>query len=498
MLSTIVESIAQNRDLDIIETFNNLHSHAARVKSIDQLIDLCSRQQSDKEQHRCLVILARLFEELVTTSSPADPATIPSLLQRCFSSGLIPERDFERVEISPLDVVGHLCLSLRVKASQHLRAAIITLCPMPEKTSDTSNRTAFSVRNTSIRILAPVRLDIGMGGISDIPPYSLERYGNCVNMPIRLIRNYPIEVRVEVLSRPVLHFISRDLGMSKISHDILGFDDNLPALRFHREVTRFFMEHVLNLSTIQELFLRLNGGLRLETYSQLPVGTGLGVSTLLLCTIVKALGGLLDIALTPQTLFVASVYLENVTGIGGGWEDVTAIYRGVKLMESFPENPFLPQARQIPLTDSTLQKIQNHLVLVNTGISKQGQAFFDNMLERYCLRATRTLNAIQRNNSLNRELAGFLVTGDLAGIGQTMHLQWENWKILSEDKCSNLQIDNLFRNVAPYVYGARMNGAGQGGCAMFVVREGKRRELTNVVREILGEKASFYNWRAIA
>jgi galactokinase/mevalonate kinase-like predicted kinase len=497
MLFTIAEAMAQNSDLDIIETFNSLRSVSAKVQSIGQLIDLCSQQQSDKEQHRYLVILARLFDELITGGTPLDRVILLPLWQRCYSSGLISKIDSEWVEKPVPDVIKQLSLTLRVKASQHLRAAIIALCPTPEKSTDAPTRARFSTRNASVSILAPVRLDLGMGGMSDIPPYSMERHGNCINMPIRMMQNYPIEVKVSLLNKPVLHFASKDLGVSKVFYDISEFDENISALRFHREAIRFFMAQFLDLNTIQQLFVRLNGGLRIETFSHLPVGTGLGVSTLLLCTIVKALGSLFDITLTPQMLFTSSVYLENVTGIGGGWEDVTAIYPGLKLMESLPEIPFLPQVKQLLLAKSTLQKLQDHLILVNTGISKQGQAFFDNMIENYCLRVTRTLSAIDRNNSLNRELVGFLTTGDLANIGQAMHMQWENWKILSEGKCSNHQIDSLFENVEPYVYGARINGAGQGGCSMFIVKEGKKHKLIDVIQETLDGKELFYKWRDI-
>ena len=144
-----------------------------------------------------------------------------------------------------------------------------------------------------------------------------------------------------------------------------------------------------------------------------------------------------------------------------------------------------------------MQKIQKHLVLINTGIPKQGQAFFETMVERYCLRETCTLQAIERNNTLNRELAECLVVGDLSGIGQVMQSQWENWKILSEGKCTNPQIDRLFAEATPCVYGARMNGAGQGGCAMFISREGKKEELIHLIRTVLGDSVTFYKWEPI-
>ena len=166
-------------------------------------------------------------------------------------------------------------------------------------------------------------------------------------------------------------------------------------------------------------------------------------------------------------------------------------------MESFPKTPLSPQITQLCPGDLSIQKLQDHLLLVYTGITKQGQAFFEEMVERYCLREARTLQAIKRNNMLNRELAKLLVAGDLRSIGQLMQSQWENWKILSDGKCTSPQIDHLFDGVRPYVYGARMNGAGPGGCAMFVTKEGRKEDLIQLSRAILRGSITFYAWQPI-
>jgi fucokinase len=438
-----------------------------------------------------------LLEEFLATASSTAEAEYLTFLRKCADLVIITKPAGGLSATSPVDSIKSLTTLLRTQAASYLREAIVDICPKPDVKAAASRNAAWSLRNTAIRVQAPVRLDLGMGGISDIPPYSLERYGNCVNLPVKLNGRFPLEARAKILNHPALQFVSKDLGAKRNFQSALEFEDQPAALRFHKEVVKFLMSHILEIDDTDDLYRLLKGGLHLETHSYLPVGTGLGASSLLLCTLLQTLGGLLQIQITPQMLFGASVYLENVTGIGGGWEDETAVYPGVKLMESYPETPLSPRAKRLNLNDSALHRLRQDLVLVNTGIPKQGQAFFDAMTERYCLRDAQTLQAIERNNDLNRHLADLLVEGDLPGIGQIMASQWENWKILTLGKCTNPTIDRLFEDIAPFAYGGRLNRAGQGGCAMMIAREGKKRDLIQAIRASLGQPVEIYDWEPV-
>jgi len=497
-IATIIE---RNEDLDIIVAFRRLATQSAKMQALEQLAALCEKRSSHLFHHRCLLTLARLLEELAEEfTQPAcsdDLAAILALLRRCSGMGLESERVLDLRTSSLTDLTIRLAASLSTKAAVHLRKAIVEYCPAPDDYLNTIDRAPISFRNASIYTQAPVRLDLGMAGISDIPPYSLERYGNCVNVPVRLDGHWPLGAKAGGLTEPIMKFLSRDMGESKTYDNISEFDDEIPALLFHKEVVRFFLGHIMGWDGAEALYAFQNGGLCVESHSRLPVGTGLGVSSLLLCTILKAVSGLFDISLTPETLFVASVYLENVTGIGGGWEDATAVYPGVKLMESFPEFAFSPRPKALVLKNPTIQKLRGQLLLVHTGIPKQGQAFFDKMVERYCLRQTQTLQAIERNNRLNQELSELLVAGDLVSVGRIMQSQWENWKVLSDGKCTNPQIDRLFAEVGPHIHGARINGAGQGGCAMLMIRHGEREKVERAVQSVLGESVKPYRWEPV-
>ncbi len=495
-MNSITEAILNNTDLDILKAFTEISSLERKMQVITDVLNVYKELRTHLSKHRCLVILAHLLEELNPASTLKAATTSRHFLQQWLGSDAIPQAASDHLGVFPSVEIRDLPRQFRKQGSLHLRDAILDACAALQRNQGGNKQSpsSSSFHNASVHVKAPVRLDLGMGGISDIPPYSLECYGNCVNVPIRVNGFFPLESRAEWINESLVRFTCHDSKIVKAYSNFLDFDDAAMSLLFHKEVFRFFVQHILGLEYLQELFSSLKGGFHLESLSRLPVGTGLGVSSLLLSALCKVIFSHFDIHLTPQMLLAMSVYLENVTGIGGGWEDATAIYSGVKLIESFPDAPLSPHVKQLSLSEASLQALREQVVLIYTGIPKMGNVHFDTMVEGYCLRDPNTINAIKENNSLNKELGEFLVAGELAGVGHIFQRQWENWKLLSGGSCTNSQIDYLFTEVAPYVYGARLNGAGGGGCAMFAAKAGKTNRLIQTIRTILGASATIYQW----
>jgi galactokinase/mevalonate kinase-like predicted kinase len=490
---TIAEAILRNVNLDVVQEFKELPSGPAKLEVVGQLIKLCPKVQAPLDKHRWMVGLARLLDELVASGLAPDSPGFGQLVTRCLDARLLP--NFHPRSANLAKLARQLSAALRAEAKQHLREAIAEHIPDPRL--DGIPRTVWSCKKTSVRVTLPVRLDLGMGGISDIPPYCMERPGKCVGVPVRLGNKDPLEATADVLPERVLQFVSKDHKCEETRRDISEFSHDSPYLSIHRGVLAFFSSQILNHKSIDDLYSILNGGLRLTTRSALPVGSGLGVSSLLPCALLKTLAGLLGIPLTQDMFVAASVYLENVIGVGGGWEDATALHPGVKVLISSPSNPFLPRIERLSVREETLKALRDRLLLVSMEIPKTDQTFFDGIMERYCLKDGRVLSASDRIHALNTELSEALVAGDLTSIGKAMGSQWESWKILTDGKCTNSVIEGLFAEAAPFVYGSRMNGAGGGGCAMFMVREGRKDEASRAIRSALGKRATFYDWEPV-
>ena len=71
-----------------------------------------------------------------------------------------------------------------------------------------------------------------------------------------------------------------------------------------------------------------------------------------------------------------------------------------------------------------------------------------------------------------REMADALRAGDLARAGRLMNDSHASLRDLYEVSCAELDLLTDLARAQPGCYGARMTGAGFGGCAVALVREG--------------------------
>jgi galactokinase/mevalonate kinase-like predicted kinase len=492
MPSRIADALEQNLDLDLLSHFRGLPNIDAQSNAVIHVAASVARLGTNVSRHRGLLVLNRMLREL-----PAESVTTNLALALTNALGtawepMVPHFANEG-STSLTRWLSDLTNNLVEAARRQLRATIVSACPRP--VLDVLRNQA--PKNTSHTVVMPVRLDLGMGGISDVPPYCFEKYGNCVNVPIRVDRRWPLKATARVLDEPVVEFVSIDKQAECLVQAWPETSAGEGWFRLHDAVLRFLLGCDESSSMPTRCPMGPGRGLRLESHSHLPAGTGLGVSSLLTCALLQAVAGVFGLVFTPHQLFLAAVYVENITGIGGGWEDATALYSGWKLMESFPEQPLLPRTKSISVSQNTEMALRRQLVLIQTGLPKKGQPFFTDLVEQYTLRNGAVLAAVQRNNESNLELCEDLGRGNFAGIGCQMDLQWENWKLLSGGRCTNAEIDCLLTAVRPFVLGARMNGAGQGGTAMFLVRKGKHADFMRQVNAVLRKVAVRYRWSAV-
>lgn len=488
----IVESIIKDIDCDLVLLFSGLPP-SQKIQCLEQLVDACSGKVSFLRQHRFLLCLARLLEDLANSGSKSDLVGAGKFIQR--HSSLVKSRS--SFVTSPRNctskMVEAFCTNIKLKARNSLQVAIAERVPQ----IDAPTNGKWPSRHQSFHAVLPARLDVGMGGISDMPPYCMEHYGNCIGIPILIGNKFPVEARAEILRKRVMHVESLDKACAESGVNVPEIRKASQFLRIHWGVIEFVNTHLLHHKQIDELYSKLNGGLKITTFSHLPVGTGLGISSLLPCVLLKAISHLVGLRLSDKSFFAASVYLENLTGIGGGWEDSTAIQPGIKLMLSSPTAPFSPEKQSLSVRPETIELLQRRLLLVYTGINKTSMPFFDELVERYCLRERNIVQAAERNFVLNNEMKAHLEKGDMAAIGACMQTQWENWKLLTNNRSTNRTIEDLFRAAAPHVHGARINGGGGGGCAMFLVREGESAKLKRTIKLALGDQATFYQWQPV-
>ena len=86
-------------------------------------------------------------------------------------------------------------------------------------------------------------------------------------------------------------------------------------------------------SSLQETLTELHGGLEIRCQVRLPIGSGLGTSSILAATVIRALAVMSGRTMDDQALSEAVMQLEQRMTTGGGWQDQAGgIFPGAKLL----------------------------------------------------------------------------------------------------------------------------------------------------------------------
>lgn len=202
-----------------------------------------------------------------------------------------------------------------------------------------------------ITVKCPARIDL-QGGWSDTPPICYELGGKVLNVAILVNGQKPIGARLGcrsvALSEPLI--VIRELGNDfKLVHEISIYsladlcDYDQPFSPGNLVKAALVCTDIVDMKHGVDLRCQLSkitqGGLEIETWSNLPQGSGLGTSSILASAIIAVLWTATKRSFTKSDLIHATLYLEQVITTGGGWQDqVGGVSGGVNLGQSSSGN----------------------------------------------------------------------------------------------------------------------------------------------------------------
>ena len=136
----------------------------------------------------------------------------------------------------------------------------------------------------SVTVEAPARIDIG-GGWSDTPPFCLDWGGTVLNIAILPEGRCPIQTTVRRLAEPLIRCVSIETGLTveyRTSEDLLppySPGDEFSIVRAALHMTGLLARSLKH----------AEGGIEIRTAVRLPIGSGLGTSSILAATVLRAL-----------------------------------------------------------------------------------------------------------------------------------------------------------------------------------------------------------------
>ena len=391
-----------------------------------------------------------------------------------------------------------------------------SLAGLETATADSATRPmAAADYERTFRILAPLRLGISSANASDNHIRSKEQGGKSLNAGIDLHLEGesgpapPLQVAARRLAEPqlILRSFSRDFkadfeassrGDAKTQSALFfayrrGGDE---ALRLVKQALVHTGIVADGSSDVLRDIMRFTGGggLEITTESKVLQGSGLGTSSILAAAILKILYRLAGSPLaTPEGqypgLYDQSLMLEQSIGLNSGWQDARGAVGGDGAIKDFyaPPTDGLPAPKLTFITGVDEAAFTDRVVLFDTGIARAATATrgLNVVLDVYLMRAGARYGAIRESMLIHDEMVRALQAADYDALGRLATRYWQLRCIL-DPEATNANLQHLFDSdgIGAVSRGGLITGAGGGGFALLIAREGASEELAKRLRQL--------------
>lgn len=216
-----------------------------------------------------------------------------------------------------------------------------------------------------------------------------------------------------------------------------------------------------------------NVGVSVEIRSDIPVAAGLGSSAAVAAATAKAVSPLLDVKLSSEAIFNIAYEAERIVhGTPSGIDPAIATYGGVLLFKR--GEGFKPL--------NVKENIQ--LIVGNTGVVRSTGSLVARVRKAREKFPSIIEPIIKAGGEIANQAVETLKQGDLISVGELMNI---NHALLYAVGVSSEPIEKLVyaaRNAG--ALGAKLTGAGGGGCIIALAEKQKREKIVNAIEKAGG------------
>jgi D-glycero-alpha-D-manno-heptose-7-phosphate kinase len=322
-----------------------------------------------------------------------------------------------------------------------------------------------------VRSRAPLRLGFGGGG-TDLSPYC-DQYGGCVlNASISLYAYCTISLR----SDSEVSFVSADRNQhyhAAADQDHTADGDLILHAGVYNRIIRQFLDGRPLPVTI-------------TTQSDVPPGSGLGSSSTMVVSMVKAFTELLGLPLGEYEIAHLAYEIERVDlGLRGGRQDqYAATFGGFNFIEFFSGDRVI--VNPLRVKNWIISELESSLVLVYTGISRSSAAIIDQQTRNLETSDDDCIEAMHAMKQQTLRMKEALLRGELNMFAACMGEGWLSKKRTASG-ISNGSIDCMYEvAIASGAHAGKLSGAGGGGFMMFLVDPLRRLDVTRALESANG------------
>ena len=285
-----------------------------------------------------------------------------------------------------------------------------------------------------IIVRAPLRVSLGGGG-TDLPGY-FEKNGGfvvsaAINKFITIVINENLKNRYEIKYSEYENVLRVD----QIKHNII------------RESLKL---------------LKINQGIEISSFSDVPHGTGLGSSGSFTVCLLKGLYFFKKIKISNKELALKAFYLERkVLKQPVGFQDqFTAAYGGL-LKQIYKKNKI--NVKKLKINKVFEKNFNNRLILIYTGITRYSKRILKRQDYLSSINNNQIINSLDNIKKIGYKVFNYSIKNNLKDYGKLLDEYWKS-KIKIDKKIVNNKINSIISLCKKNnVEGCRVVGAGAGG-----------------------------------
>ncbi len=320
-----------------------------------------------------------------------------------------------------------------------------------------------------VRSRSPLRLGLAGGG-TDMESF-FNNYDGCVlNVTIDLYACCTIKPK----KNGKIKFIASDLEQEFIC-DITDYIEPTGNLALHKAIYNRIIKDYNGGKAI--------GSFKMTTYCDVPPGSGLGSSSTLVVSIIKAYSELLSLPFGDYDIANLAYEIErkDLKMKGGKQDQYAATFGGVNFMEFYKNDKTI--INPLKIRRWIISELEQSLILFYTGVSRESSSIMEEQsrdFENGLSKTIESMNLIKEEAFTMKEA---LLKGNIKLIADSMQRGWEAKKSASA-RISNSNIDRIYDMVMNAgAMAGKISGAGGGGFIMFLVPPSKRMKIIRLLEK---------------
>lgn len=335
-----------------------------------------------------------------------------------------------------------------------------------------------------VEVCSPLRVNFSAGW-NDTPPYCNENIGCTLNAPILYENEFPIKVVIKKIKAHKIILKSYDLHSQTEITDIYQLlDCQSPSKPFALHKCAILASGLIpfNEKFNLSVFLKKYGGFELSTsVKNIPLGSGLGTSSILIFSCIKAILKFCGVNFTNNELFNKTVCAEQILSTGGGYQDqIGGCDNGFKMIYFEPGFITNIKYEKIIIDDFIKQQINNRLIFIYAGQTRLAKNILVEIMNNYMQNDIETIHTLKNISYIAQNMKNNLISGNINSFAQNMIKSFDLTTKLNQN-FSNATIHSILEFIKPFSDGYMLSGAGNGGFLTIILKENCAKKDFNII-----------------